>query len=271
MYTHKGKIVVITGAASGIGRATALAFAKEGARVHASDVDEAGLASLVEAGGAVETRRVDVSKKEEVAALADHVERVEGRVDVLVNNAGVGLAGGLLETPLEDWEWIVSINLWGVIYGCHYFAPRMVARKRGHIVNVSSVLGYYGAPSTVAYCTTKFGVFGLSECMRGELADHGVGVTAICPGMIDTNIIHTGRFRERDKDPLTSRAEVAELWKKRSHPPTKVARAIVEAVEKNRAVVPVTPEAWALYYAKRAAPDLGARLGRAVTKAASKR
>ncbi|MBL8608020.1 MAG: SDR family NAD(P)-dependent oxidoreductase [Myxococcales bacterium] len=266
MYTHQGKVVVITGAGSGIGRATALAFSAAGARVHATDVDEEGLRSLAAERGAVATRRVDVSKRDEVEALAAHVEEAEGRVDVVVNNAGVGLAGGLLQTTTEDWEWIVSINMWGVIHGCRAFAPKMAERKRGHIVNVSSVLGYYGAPSTVAYSTTKFAVFGLSEALRAELADHGVGVTTVCPGIIDTNIVKTGRFRPRKGDPLTSRDKALSVWKKRSHPPQKVAQAILEAVEKNRAVVPVTPEAWALYYAKRAAPGLGAALGKMVSK-----
>lgn len=266
MHDHKGKIVVVTGAASGIGRATARAFTALGSRVHACDVDEAGLAALAAEGACVATRRVDVSVRDEVRALAEHVEGAEGRVDVLVNNAGVGLAGGILETTLDDWDWIVSINLWGVVHGCHFFAPGMAARKRGHIVNISSVLGFVAAPGTVAYSTTKFGVLGLSEAIRAELADHGVGVTAVCPGIIDTRIIHTGRFRPRTRDPLTEKEKVVALWKKRSHPPEKVARAVVDAVEKNRAVVPVTPEAWALYYAKRAAPGLGAAVGRAVSR-----
>ncbi|MEO6419618.1 MAG: SDR family NAD(P)-dependent oxidoreductase, partial [Polyangiaceae bacterium] len=139
------------------------------------------------------------------------------------------------------------------------FLPPMVARKRGHVVNVSSAAGYFAAGLLGAYCTTKFGVFGLSEALREELGPHGIGVSTICPGLIDTPII--GATRRRGKMAAPERqARVAELYKKRGFGPEKVGSAILDAVARKRTVVPVTPEAWFLYAAKRVAPGLLARI-----------
>src|SRR4051794_1525480 len=132
-----GKLALITGAGSGIGRATATAFARAGADLVLCDIDEAGLeataAPLRGLGRRVSSHRVDVSSRDEMRAFADEVERTHGAVDVLVNNAGVAIAAPILETSLEDWSWILSINVWGVVHGCHFFAPGMVRRGRGHI------------------------------------------------------------------------------------------------------------------------------------------
>lgn len=258
-----GKRVLVTGAASGIGRETALAFARQGADLVICDVDEKGLdltSSAARAlGRRVFSRKVDVSKRHDMREFADEVHRDGGALDILVNNAGVALAGGFLETSLDDWDWILSINLLGVIHGCHFFLPPMVERKRGHLVNVSSAAGYFAAGLLGAYCTTKFGVFGLSEALREELGPHGIGVTTICPGLIDTPII--GATRRRGKMAAPERhAKVAELYKKRAFGPEKVANVILDAVARKRSVVPVTPEAWFLYAAKRLAPTLLARV-----------
>lgn len=262
----------MTGAASGIGEQTALALADAGAELVLCDVNEEGL-SRVEAEVARRSRcrlarRVDVSDREQMRALADEVHGLVPAVDVLVNNAGVGLSGGLLATSLEDWEWIVGVNLRGVVHGCHFFVPKMVERARGgHVVNVSSVLGYVGAPDVIGYATTKFAVFGLSESLRGELAPHGIGVSTICPGLVRTNIIATTRFRG-EVDPEARRERVDKLYRDRDYGPDRVARAIVAAVERGRAVVPVTPEAWALYYLKRYAPAVVPAVGRLLQRRA---
>ena len=195
----EGKAALVTGAGSGIGRATAVALAGAGARVLAVDVDETSLASLARQLGdrCVFRKRVDVSKKDEMAALADEVHAAHGPLDVLVNNAGVGHSGGILDSSLPDWEWVIGVNLWGVVYGCHFFVPRMVERRAGgHVVNIASGFGLVAGGGVAPYCTTKFAVVGLSESMRAELAPHGIGVSAVCPGVIDTDIVARGRFTD---------------------------------------------------------------------------
>lgn len=258
----RGRAAVVTGAASGIGRATAAALAREGARLYLCDVDEAALArAAAEIGGAVVLAEgVDVSKREEVAAFARAVHAKEDAADLLINNAGVGLAGGILDTSLEDWEWVLSVNLWGVVHGCHYFVPRMVeARRGGHVVNVASALGLFAAPDVIGYCASKFAVVGLSESMRAELAPRGVHVTTICPGIIDTNIVKTSRY---SRSPDATRERVTAIYRRRAYSPERVARALVDAVKAGRDVVPVSPEAWLVYYVKRLSPALAGRLAR---------
>jgi NAD(P)-dependent dehydrogenase (short-subunit alcohol dehydrogenase family) len=270
MKDLRGKTAVVTGAASGIGLATAQALAAEGCDLVIADVDAGRLGraekDLAATGVGVRARVLDVSSRDAVRAFAEEV----GAPDVLVNNAGVGHSGGILNTPLEDWDWVLSINLWGVVHGCHFFAPKMVARKAGHIVNVSSVLGFTASPDTIAYAASKFAVFGLSEAMRGELSAHGVGVSTICPGMIDTAIISGTRFRTHG-DPHARREKVKAMFTKRGYPPAKVAAAIVGAIKGDRAVVPVAPEAWALWYGKRFMPGLSQRIAAVVAKAAERR
>jgi NAD(P)-dependent dehydrogenase (short-subunit alcohol dehydrogenase family) len=263
----RGKTALVTGAASGIGRATVEALAHDGARIIACDVNEPGLREVERALGAacLFAHRVDVSKRDEMRAFADLVHAKVPALDVLVNNAGVGLAGGILSTSLDDWDWILSINLWGVIHGCHFFIPKMVERGSGHVVNVSSVLGYFAAPDVLGYTTSKFGVLGFSESLRAELAPHGIGVSTICPGIINTGIIASTRFRGTN-DAERTRSHVETMYRKRNYGPDKVATAIVRAVKKDVPVVPVSPEAWVLYYLKRFAPTLGGPLGRFMAK-----
>ncbi len=254
----RGKTALVTGAASGIGRATALLLADRGAHLILCDLDGDGLRS-VERDCA---RRSDVilAEKLDVAARADYAEfaaRVHAKVDavdVLVNNAGVGLSGGVLDTPLEDFDWVLSINLGGVIHGCHFFCPKMVsARRGGHVVNVSSVLGFFATPDTLGYSTAKFGVFGFSEAMRGELRPHGIGVSTICPGVTNTPIVKTGRYRTSG-DTEKIRERTMNGFARFGRAPEMVAHAIERAVIEGRDVVPAAPEAWAFWYAKRWLP-----------------
>ncbi len=271
MRDLSGKTALVTGAASGIGRATALALAREGASVIACDVNREGLAALAAElrDACLLARRVDVGDRAAMKAFADEVHALVPAVDVLVNNAGVGLHGGLLGTSLEDWDWILKINLGGVINGCHLFVPPMVARgSGGHVVNVSSILGIFGAPDAIGYATSKFAVFGLSESLRAELHTHGIGVSTICPGVIDTGLIATTRFGGGMPDGRgeTIRGKVQKLFRMRNFSPDRVARAIVSAIRHERPVVPVAPEAWALYYLRRFAPSLSDPLGRVMAK-----
>ncbi len=257
------RLVVITGAASGIGRATALAFARGSAELFVCDLPSENLAGLqaeLLAAGAwrVHVAAVDVGSRAQMANFCELVCR-PGTPDVLVNNAGVGLAGGLLATSLDDWQWILNANLWGVVHGCHFFAPKMAARGRGQIVNIASAAGYYNSEAMTAYGTTKFAVIGLSEGLRAELAPLGVGVSVVCPGFVNTPIVANMRMRG-PAYPESERANVQRFYEKRNYPPTRVASAVLRAVRRNPALLPVTPEAWALYAMKRIAPDLGRRL-----------
>ncbi len=186
---------VVTGAASGFGRAIALELAGRRARLVLSDIDESGLAEtaqLAEARGAqVHTRRCDVREPDQVEAQAIVAEDAWGGTDLLVNNAGVAVAGPVGDIPLEDWRWQLDINLWGVIYGCHAFVPRMRQQGSGWILNVASSAGLLNAPLMGPYNVTKAGVVALSETLYGELHGTGVHVSALCPTFFRTNI-HLG-------------------------------------------------------------------------------
>jgi NAD(P)-dependent dehydrogenase (short-subunit alcohol dehydrogenase family) len=262
-----GRLVLVTGAASGIGRETALAFAREGANLALCDVDEAGLETTATTarglGRRVLARRVDVADVAQMRAFADAVHAEHPAVDVLVNNAGVGLGGGFLDTSLEDWDWVVRINLWGVIHGCHLFLPAMVRRRSGHVVNVASAAAFVASAQLAAYATTKFAVFGLSEALRDELRPHGIGVTAVCPGIINTAITRTSRMVGRWATPA-AREALVRAYERRGYGPERVAANVVRAVRRGRPVAPVSPEAWVMYVLKRVAPNLAARLSGAI-------
>lgn len=199
MSLNSNSVAVITGAASGIGRALAVRLAKERiAGVAISDVNEAGLHETAELAAAegvtVSTHIIDVSKLADVQRLADEVIAQHGRVTHLVNNAGVGVMGTFEHLSIEDFEWLMGINFWGVIYGCKVFLPLLRAQDHGHILNVSSVFGFIAPEEQTAYCSSKFAVRGFTESLRHELAGSNVTVSAIHPGGIRTNIARNSRI-----------------------------------------------------------------------------
>lgn len=247
------KTVVVTGAGSGIGRATALAFAQQGARIAACDVDQARLDALsAELGDrALIVHKVDVADRGQMRAFADAVHAQVPAADVVVNNAGVAVGGSFLDTSLDDIDWLLGINLRGVIHGCHYFVPRMTERRSGHVVNISSIFGIYPAPNVTAYVASKFAVLGFSQSLRTELAPHQVGVTAICPGMIATSIVADSRMAGQISD---RRATVVERFKKGT-PPSRVADVILDAVRTNPAVRTVGRDAWVVHQLTKLAPQ----------------
>ncbi|MFE6282882.1 SDR family oxidoreductase [Streptomyces sp. NPDC057877] len=245
-----GQLVLVTGAGSGIGRATAYAFAEAGARVVAVDRDAESAARTAEmsrllGAPAAWAETVDVSDEQAMEKLAAKVAVEYGVVDVLVNNAGIGLAGSFFDTTPEDWRRVLDVNLWGVIHGCRLFGRQMAERGQGgHIVNTASAAGYQPSKALPAYSTSKAAVLMLSECLRAELAGQGIGVTAICPGFVNTNITSTARFAGVDpEEERRRRKRTARLYGLRNYPPEKVADAILRAVVRNEAVVPVTAEA----------------------------
>jgi len=254
MKNLKDKVVVVTGAGSGIGRATALAFAGEGAELVLADISPERLeevsAEIERMGAKVSWRRVDVSDRSQVRDLAEFVIENRGRVDILHNNAGVGL-GQLLEmTAIEDLEWVMNINFWGVVYGVTYFLPHMIERKRGHIVNTASGAGLVALPGVGGYTASKFAVVGYSEALRAELKGHGIGVSAVCPGIINTRIVSEGRINMPGGARVT-REKAVEFYAARGWPPERVAKAVVRGVKKNRGVIPVGPEVWVSWCLKR--------------------
>ena len=239
--------VLITGAGSGIGAATARAFAARGDTVHCADVDLAAAErTATEIGG--KAHQVDVADRAAMDALAAEV----GTVDVLVNNAGVGMSGRFTDMSEADWTWIRGVNLDGVVNGCAAFGPAMLAAGRGHVVNLSSGLGYTPTATEPAYVTTKAAVLALSRCLRADWADRGVGVTAVCPGVINTPIIDTTRFLGDQADPKV-RNRTTKLFR-RGHKPEAVAAAIIKAVDRDRPVAPVGIEAWAGWWMHRFLP-----------------
>jgi NAD(P)-dependent dehydrogenase (short-subunit alcohol dehydrogenase family) len=246
MQELEGKVAVVTGAGSGIGRALVQRFADEGMDVAAADVDEAALeetvASLTAAGervtGRVTSRVVDVSDAAQVDAFADQVFAEHGAVDVLCNNAGV-FAGGLLWTrPVDDFAWVFGVNLWGVLHGIRAFVPRMIEQgTEGHIVNTCSAAGLFGSPYTGPYTISKFAAFAASESLASDLASVGsqLKVSALCPGAVDTDIPRSDRHRpDRWPAERSADAELIETALRdttaRGLPPEEVAGQVVEAI-----------------------------------------
>lgn len=202
MPIPKNSVAVITGAASGIGRALAVRFAAEKiAGIAISDVDEGGLietAALVEKAGVHVIYRVsDVSRREDVKAFANATLERFGLVTHLINNAGVGLIGTFEQLSVEDFEWLMGINFWGVVYGCKVFLPTLLEQEEAHIVNVSSVFGLIAPEEQSAYCASKFAVRGFTESLRHELSETNVSVSCVHPGGVKTNIVRNSRVGER--------------------------------------------------------------------------
>nr|WP_161252615.1 SDR family oxidoreductase [Streptomyces sp. SID685] len=268
-----GQLVLITGAGSGIGRATAFAFAEAGARLVAVDRDAEAAARTAELArliGAPEAwaETADVSDEQAMEKLAERVHRAYGVLDVLVNNAGIGLSGSFFATTTEDWRKVLDVNLWGVIHGCRLFGARMAERGQGgHIVNIASAAAFQPSRVLPAYSTSKAAVLMLSECLRAELASQAIGVTAICPGIVNTNITSTARFAGADEtEERRLQKSSARLYGLRNYPPEKVASAILDAVVHNRPVVPVTPEARGAHFLSRVLPGALRRLARVEPK-----
>lgn len=262
-------LVVITGAGSGIGRACALEFAECGAEVVATDIDQqaaertAVLARTL--GVRAHAYRVDVSDGGAVEKFATVLREEHGLPDIVINNAGIALAGPFLDTTVAEWERVIDVNLWGVIHGCRVLGGLLVeGGAGGTIVNIASAAAYLPSRTLPAYATTKAAVLALSQCLRGELAEHGIGVVAICPGFVHTNITGNTRFVGMDATAEhTARQRATALYRRRNFTPDRAAREIRRAVERNDAIAPVTPEAKVGLLVSRLTPGLLRSLARA--------
>jgi len=251
MKSFQGRVAAITGAGSGIGRAVATELARRGSEVALCDVDEAGLGETAARIGATGTRVssqvVDVADRQAMEDWAGKVAAEHGRVNVIVNNAGVALGANVETMSYEDMEWLIGVNFWGVVHGTKAFLPHLRAAGEGHIVNISSVFGMVGIPSQSAYNAAKFAVRGFTEALRIELDSDGgnVSCTTIHPGGIKTNIARNGRFDDRtmselgqDPDKLIEMSERLFMTT-----PEKAAQVILDAVQANRRRAFIGPDA----------------------------
>lgn len=254
-----GSTAVVTGAASGIGRSLALLLGERGATVHLADRDGAAVETVAEqvraAGGTATAHTLDVTDPEAVQQLADALFAL-GPVDLLFNNAGIGHAGAVVDTPLEDWRRLIDVNVMGVVHGLHAFLPGLLTQGRpAHIVNTASMAGLVPVPGLTPYSTTKSAVVGMSDALDMELRGTGVRVSALCPGVIDTAIIGTSTMRG---DWAGRQSKAVDLYARRGTSPDVVARQALAAVGRHRPVIPspraqVVPH-WVL---KRVSPRAG--------------
>jgi NAD(P)-dependent dehydrogenase (short-subunit alcohol dehydrogenase family) len=263
---------VVTGAGSGLGRGFVMELARRSARVLVSDVDAARAEETArlarEHGAETAVLRCDVSNSDDVRALAAEADARFGGVDVVVNNAGVAVSGAIGDVSLEDWRWIVSINLMGVVHGCHEFVPRLKKQGSGHIINVASAAGLVAAPGMGPYNATKFAVVGLSEALYLEAKEAGVGVTVLCPTFFKTNIVHAGRGTNQEG----MRAVALDLMEKAKLDADGVARAALEAADAGRLYCLPMADGRAMWAMKRISPSQWyARVGPALMKLAGRR
>lgn len=258
----RGRLALVTGAGSGIGRATAALLAEHGAQVLLVDRDEAALASAGESIPSSRTLACDVSDTAAMERLVSSVLETEGVPDVVVNNAGIGVAGPFLDTDADEWRRIVDVNLFGVVNGCRLFGRAMVQRgEGGQIVNTASAAAFMPSKALPAYSTTKAAVLMLSECLRAELAPSGIGVTAVCPGFVATNITRAAHYvGHPEADQARIREQVSRAYERRNFTAEQVAVEIVAAIGADRPIAIVTPEAKLMRAISRLSPRLARRL-----------
>ena len=251
---NETKYALITGAGSGLGRALSVALAQRGWHIAITDVNDAGseetLRLVRQAGGDGRVEHLDVTQVDQWQALRERLQADWPRLDLVVNNAGVGVGGEVGQLSLEDWQWIVNINLWGVIYGCHTMVAWLKANPGGaHIVNIASMAAIVSAPSMAPYNVTKAGVLSLSETLYGELLSHNVGVTCVCPSFFPTSIVKSGRFQGDAQREVATKL-MADSKCTAEH----VAQQILRAIDRRQLYLTVPREATFFWRLKRLMP-----------------
>jgi NADP-dependent 3-hydroxy acid dehydrogenase YdfG len=251
-----GKVVALTGASSGIGRALAVRLVEHGARLALADVDQQGLAETARTTGqdglAISTHHVDVSDQAAVEQFATEVDSMHGGADVIINNAGVACLASIDDTAYDDFAWVLGVNLWGTIHGVKAFLPLLRRRPAGHIVNMASINAYLPFPNSGAYNVSKFGVDAFSQTLMAELRGSSLSVSCVYLGMTKTNIARNSRYAtEADATDFESRAGLS---------PDAAARAILHGVQRDRETIVVGVDARAARLARRLSPTFSRRL-----------
>ena len=270
MHYLNGKIAVVTGAGSGIGRELALQLNQAGCRLHISDISPDGLAGTVgllpRQDVPAESHILDVADKAAVHAWAERIGEVDGHVDVVINNAGVALMSKVEDMRYDDIEWLMGINFWGVVYGTQAFLPLLRLASQGHLVNISSVFGLIGVPTQSAYNAAKFAVRGYTEALRQEMAGSNVHVCCVHPGGIKTNIARAAR----SSDTKTSADERAEAFEKAAGTPASdAAKQIINAIEQRRPRLLIGKDALLISFVTRLFPVRYPRLIEILVKISS--
>ena len=260
------RTVLITGAASGIGRALAYGLAEAKCHLALVDVNAQELAETAAncaQGQRITTHTVDVSDRDAMAALPATIQAAHGGVNVLINNAGITVEATFHEHTLEDWDRVIGVNLWGVIHGCHFFLPQLMAADEAHIVNISSIFGVMGVPGNIAYCASKFGVRGLTETLWEEFEGSHIHVTAVHPGGVNTNIVQSSRHADQ-----ATHDKITAFFKRKTMAPERAAAQIIEAIRANSPRLVITRDAIMADRLKRMMPVRGNRIfAKALVKA----
>jgi len=247
----RNKTAVVTGGGSGIGAGLCRRFAANGMNVVVSDVDADSGETVAQALRDAGTRAVaipcDVSDRASVQTMADRAIAEFGRVDVVCNNAGVFLGGDMRDFTLGDWEWVISVNLMGVVNGASVFAPHLVGQGSGHIVNTASIGGFVSDPNCAPYTTSKFAVVGYSEALRADLAGDDIGVTILCPGPVATGIDKGDRLRPAGAGSSKNSSQAAVPIVAQGMPPDEVADLVVKGIRENATYVFTHPELGAIF------------------------
>jgi len=265
MKIYRGKTAIVTGGGSGIGRELALALGRAGARVAITDiVYKRALDAAVEVkalGGDAWAYEVDHSDMEGTKKFAERFFSEIAVVDVLCLNAGVGHGAPFERTSLQDWEWVLKTNLWGVIYMLQCFSPHLIEKKRGWVLITASIAGLFPLPGMAPYNVSKFGLVGLAETLRIEWAARNIVVSALCPGVISTNIIKNGRIDLKKAGGESTSGAVEKFYAKMGADPAVVARDGLKGLARGACIIPSPLHAWPGYLLHRLSPSLSSAMG----------